>query len=157
MSHKSFLSLFLFVTPLVHGVGPSFNAARYDRAITVFAPDGSLFQVEYASTVGKRGAPAVALVDGCAVILAAWSSEWGRGQDDGLVEGQKLVMIDEHIYAAAAGLRADGRVLFDRARQECQEYRLQYGEAPSVAHVARFIADLKHSFTRTGKKVHHVP
>ena len=129
---------------------PSFPHARYDRAITVFAPDGSLLQVEYASAVSDLGAPAVAVIDESArgVVLAASAA---ARREDGLVEGQKLVMIDEHIYAASAGLRADGRVLFDRARQECQEYRLRYGEPPSVAHISRFIADLQHGFTRTGR------
>lgn len=120
----------------------------YDRAITVFSPDGKLFQVQYAQEAVKRGYTALGIKTDDGVVLAAERRTTSELVEDGSVE--KIFMIDNHIGAAASGLIADARVLIDNARVEAQVNRLRYDESISVESLAKAIGDTKQMYTQHG-------
>ena len=120
----------------------------YDRAITVFSPDGRLFQVEYAREAVKRGTTTVGLKFKDGVVLIVDKRIGSK-----LFESEsipKIYKIDKHIGCATSGLVADARVLVDRARVEAQINKVTYEENIGVETVVKKICDFKQSYTQYG-------
>jgi proteasome alpha subunit len=128
----------------MYGVSPQ----AYDRAITVFSPDGRLFQVEYAKEAVKRGATAVGITAKDGVALVAFKSIHTK-----LVVPEslkKVFQVDSHICVTASGLIADARRLVDVARVDAQRHRITYNEMPSVESIARSVCDTMQVYTQYG-------
>ena len=121
------------------------TAAGYDRAITVFSPDGRLYQVEYAIETVRRGTLAIGLKSKDGVILAV--EEKARKLQISNVT-QKIFQVDDHIGVAAAGYIPDARTQVDHARFFAQSNRLIYDEPVDVEGVAKNLADMAQQFTQ---------
>jgi proteasome alpha subunit len=124
------------------------NPASYDRAITVFSPDGRLFQVEYAREAVKRGTTAVGVRAKNAVVLLVDKRVSSRLVVPSSIE--KIFHVDSHIGCATSGLVADARALVDRARVEAQSNRITYDEPIPVETLAKRVCDYKQSYTQFG-------
>lgn len=120
----------------------------YDRAITVFSPDGRLFQVEYAREAVKRGTTAIGLKSTEGVTLLVDKRILSRLLESESIE--KIFQIDDHIGAASSGLVADARALIDRARVEAQINIVTYDEPIGVEVLAKRVCDHKQSYTQYG-------
>jgi proteasome alpha subunit len=120
----------------------------YDRAITVFSPDGRLFQVEYAKEAVKRGSTAIGIVCKNGVVLLA--NRYSHSKLLVLETVRKVNFIDENIISTSSGLAADARRLIDMARVEAQRHRITYDQPISVIDVSRKIADTIQIYTQYG-------
>ncbi|MHB8632423.1 MAG: archaeal proteasome endopeptidase complex subunit alpha [Thermoplasmatota archaeon] len=122
--------------------------ANYDRAITVFSPDGRLFQVEYAREAVKRGTTAVGVRCKQGVVLLVDKRVSSKLVVPASIE--KIFAIDQHVGCATSGLVADARALVDRARVEAQMNRVSYDDPIPVDTLVRRICDYKQSYTQYG-------
>src|SRR5947199_407324 len=118
----------------------------YDRAITVFSPDGRLFQVEYASETVKRGATVLGIASPEGAVLAAEERPGSKLQDLSFM--WKIFQIDEHVGTAVAGLSCDAHILVDQARIYAQSNKLMYDEPIDIEILTRRIGEIKQLYTQ---------
>lgn len=117
----------------------------YDRAITIFSPDGRLYQVEYAIETVRRGTIAVGIRTQDGAIIAV--EEKARRLQTGDT-AQKIFQIDDHVGVAAAGYIPDARSQVDNARFFSQSNKLIYDESVEVETIAKHLADQNQQFTQ---------
>ncbi len=118
----------------------------YDRAITIFSPDGRLFQVEYALETVNRGATIVGVTCPEGVVFGAEEQIQSELQDP--TPTWKLFEVDAHLGAAVVGLGSDARVLIDQARIYAQSNRLTYDEPIDVEVLTKRIGDIEQAYTQ---------
>ncbi len=121
----------------------------YDRASTVFSPDGRLFQVEYALQAIQMGGTAVAVTYDTGIVFVAYRNL----PVSALAEAssiEKSFAIDTGLGCVTAGLIADSRVLVEYLRVEAQRHRITYGEAAPYGLLGHSLGTLLQQFTQFG-------
>ncbi|MDP4039423.1 MAG: archaeal proteasome endopeptidase complex subunit alpha [Candidatus Pacearchaeota archaeon] len=124
------------------------QAMGYDRAATMFSPDGHLLQVEYAEKIVKLGSNSVGLNCKDGVVLIA-----DKRIRDNLIapeSASKIYEVDEHIVATAAGISSDARILVDKSQILAQQNKISFNSPIEPISVIRMIADSMQAFTQYG-------
>jgi proteasome alpha subunit len=124
------------------------QAMGYDRAATMFSPEGHLLQVEYAEKTIRLGSASIGLTCSDGVVIVA-----DRRITDKLVTGKsanKISEIDDHVIASAAGILSDARILVDKAQVAAQQHRVVYDSPIEPELVIKEIANTKQMFTQYG-------
>jgi len=119
----------------------------YDRAITMFSPEGRLLQVEYAKKTVKQGSTAIGMVCKDGVILVT-----DKRLVDPLVvpeATEKIFQIDDHIGTTASGILSDARVLIERAQLRAQQHSVTYDSPIDTLTIVKDISDLKQICTQS--------
>jgi proteasome alpha subunit len=120
----------------------------YDRAATMFAPDGHILQVEYAEKIVRLGSASIGWVYKNGVVIVS-----DRRQNDSLVvskSADKISEIDDHVICVSAGIGSDTRVLVDKARVAAQKHRLTFDSPIAIESLVKEIADIEQQFSQYG-------
>ncbi len=121
----------------------------YDRASTVFSPDGRLFQVEYALQAIQMGGTAVAVTYDAGIVFVAYRNlPVSSLAEAGSIE--KSFAIDTGLGCVTAGLIADSRVLVEFLRLEAQRHRITFGEAAPFGVLGHALGTHLQQFTQFG-------
>ena len=119
----------------------------YDRAITMFSPDGRLLQVEYAKKTVRQGSTAIGLVCKDGILFVT-----DKRIIDGLIvpeSVEKIWQIDDHIGATASGILSDARVLIERSQVRAQQHRVTYDTMIDTLTIVKDMCELKQICTQS--------
>jgi len=118
----------------------------YDRAATMFSPEGHILQVEYAEKTVRLGSASIGMVCKDGMVIVADK----RIKDKLLIpeSTNKVYEIDEHITGSAAGILSDARILIERAQLISQQHRVTYDSPIDTESVIKEIANVMQAFTQ---------
>jgi proteasome alpha subunit len=124
------------------------QAMGYDRTATMFSPEGTILQVEYAEKTARLGSSSIGMVCTDGVFILADK----RIKDKLIVQksANKIYEIDNHIIASASGIVSDARILIERAQLIAQQNRIIYDSPIEPEIVVKEIANIKQQFTQFG-------
>merc|ERR1711907_863796 len=126
---------------------------QYDTDCITWAPQGRIYQIEYALEAVKQGSACIGLRSKTHAVLATLK----RSSSELASHQKKIFKIDDHMAIAIAGLTADARVLSRYMRQECMNHKYVFERPLPVSRLVCQVADKSQIGTqRSGKRPYGV-
>ncbi|MCJ7570878.1 MAG: archaeal proteasome endopeptidase complex subunit alpha [Candidatus Thermoplasmatota archaeon] len=104
--------------------------SSYDEDITIFSPQGRLYQVEYARETVRKGATTIGIKFDDGIMFIALKNEFSKTVE--FISIEKIFKIDNHIACTYCGLSADARQLIDYLIEEIQINKIWYDEEITI-------------------------